>query len=110
MIHLASESEVTTDIITSWPLRVTPPIPSGHLSRSISNPAMAELAPQIPSKATWHGVKVRVADLFVWGQQRGYRPRPQCGHHPGPLAALGAHAQETSGTSECLVSRKSLIT
>ena len=45
-------------------LNVAGMVKNRHLSRSISDAAMAELSRQVLYKATWHGVEVRVADRF----------------------------------------------
>ena len=41
-----------------------------HLSRSISDAAMAELSRQIPYKAIWHGVEVRSIECRLADQYR----------------------------------------
>ena len=41
-----------------------------HLSRSISDAAMAELSRQIPYKAIWHGVEIRSIECRLADQYR----------------------------------------
>ena len=65
LVHQASKSLVgRAQVLVIEDLNVAGMVKNRHLSRSISDAAMAELSRQVLYKATWHGVEVRVADRF----------------------------------------------
>ena len=65
LVHQASKSLVDrAQVLVIEDLNVAGMVKSRHLSRSISDAAMAKLSRQVLYKATWHGVEVRVADRF----------------------------------------------
>ena len=65
-MHQASKTLVDRcQVLVIEDLNVAGMVRSRHLSRSISDAATGELSRQVPYKARWHGVEVRVADRFL---------------------------------------------
>ena len=71
LIHQAKKSLVERcQVLVIEDLNVADMTMNRHLSRSISDAAMAELSRQIPYKAIWHGVEVRSIECRLADQYR----------------------------------------
>jgi putative transposase len=65
LVHQVSKTLVTrAQVLVLEDLNVAGMVRNRHLSKSISDAAMGELARQILYKAKWHDVEVRVVDRF----------------------------------------------
>ncbi len=71
LVHQATKSLVERcQVLVIEDLNVADMTKNRHLSRSISDAAMAELTRQIPYKVIWHGVEVRSIECRLADQYR----------------------------------------